>query len=414
MRCGAVMSYYLEKAEDKIYRILGRAFLKNPNGIGRLVMLKKDIHLCKVRGLYSYCKENDGIIEMVEANEYHLCRKPAQTETEFEQDKEFEQRKGFKIYTSRIYNAIVAGGMDAVIKDGDYLTDRMEWDKNGVMMHLPDCVKAADGKECLIKYDLKKLKHIPRGINLIKMWGVNYFHFTFEVISRMQYIDSIPEYKDYPLIMDEEVFQDKKNEELLKWINTDKHPIIKINRRQLYLVEELIIPAVHAWSMHDFEEQRKGYGWLLDSRCALYMRKKILKDFTPQKVFSKVYVTRGDNKRLLNEQEVADYLEKRGFEVVNPDNMSLQEEIDCFATADCIVGVTGAAFTNVIYCKESAKVIQICPFAYQFAGGAAIADSYGANWKYISADVYQAGKTMNQSRFVLSDNKFQCLIESAL
>ena len=182
----------------------------------------------------------------------------------------------------------------------------------------------------------------------------------------------------------------------------------------MYLVEELIIPAVHAWSMHDFAEQRKGYGWLLNSRCALYMRRKILKHYVPQKVFSKVYIIRGNNKRLINEQEVAEYLRKNGFEVVNPDNMTLREEIDCFATADYIVGVTGAAFTNAIYCKENAKIMQICPFAYQFAGGAAITDSYGGHMEYVSADVYQAGKTMNQSQFVLASDKYQSLIERGI
>jgi len=64
---------------------------------------------------------------------------------------------------------------------------------------------------------------------------------------------------------------------------------------------------------------------------------------------------------LFNEEEVAKLFKQFGYEIICPETMSFSEQLDLFAEVHCFAGVTGAAFTNMLYLPENAKVICIVP-----------------------------------------------------
>jgi capsular polysaccharide biosynthesis protein len=78
---------------------------------------------------------------------------------------------------------------------------------------------------------------------------------------------------------------------------------------------------------------------------------------------SRIYMTRkGDQKRIFEgEQLLEDQLRSMEFQVVDPAQHSVDEQIAMFRAADTVVGCTGAAFTNVLYCNPSARIIEIQP-----------------------------------------------------
>jgi hypothetical protein len=60
---------------------------------------------------------------------------------------------------------------------------------------------------------------------------------------------------------------------------------------------------------------------------------------------------------LSDEKELEDFFAKNGYEIINPGDYSLDEQINIFSSASHVAGISGAAFINTIFCKPGTKVI---------------------------------------------------------
>lgn len=78
---------------------------------------------------------------------------------------------------------------------------------------------------------------------------------------------------------------------------------------------------------------------------------------------SRLYVKRpeGSRRRVLNEDAVLDVLGLYGFCVVAPETMSANEQVELFSGAGVVIGVSGAALTNTIFCNPRTKVLTLMP-----------------------------------------------------
>jgi capsular polysaccharide biosynthesis protein len=67
----------------------------------------------------------------------------------------------------------------------------------------------------------------------------------------------------------------------------------------------------------------------------------------------KIYVTRhgAQYRKARNEDLIVAQLEKRGFTVLDPGTMTLSEQISAFKGATTIIGISGAAMTNICFCQ---------------------------------------------------------------
>lgn len=74
----------------------------------------------------------------------------------------------------------------------------------------------------------------------------------------------------------------------------------------------------------------------------------------------KIYVTRKTSiRRVLNEPEVIEFLTKHGFETVDLADFSVAEQAKLLNSASAVVAVHGAGLTNLVFCREQTKVIEI-------------------------------------------------------
>ena len=62
---------------------------------------------------------------------------------------------------------------------------------------------------------------------------------------------------------------------------------------------------------------------------------------------------------MLNEEALAAALGALNFEVVEPERLGLSEQIAAFRSADMIVGPSGSALFNTMFCRPGTKVIDI-------------------------------------------------------
>lgn len=89
----------------------------------------------------------------------------------------------------------------------------------------------------------------------------------------------------------------------------------------------------------------------------------------------RLYITRKNRARtIINEDALIAFLQKQGFLCLDPAELTLVEQIKLFKDAECVVGVMGAAMTNIIFCSKGTRIINLAPgnmpdtFFYFIAG----------------------------------------------
>lgn len=75
----------------------------------------------------------------------------------------------------------------------------------------------------------------------------------------------------------------------------------------------------------------------------------------------RIYISRSKAKRrqIVNEGELIEELLKCGFKILHLEDYSIIEQIKFFRNAEIVMAPHGAGLTNLIYCKENIKVIEL-------------------------------------------------------
>ena len=101
--------------------------------------------------------------------------------------------------------------------------------------------------------------------------------------------------------------------------------------------------------------------WILD-----FLREKFLGKKNENKFPRKFYIDRSDSKsnhrhlrKILNEEEVKNFLKKRGFSILTLSDLSFIDQTKLFYNASEIVGLHGAGFANLIFCKPGTKILEL-------------------------------------------------------
>lgn len=62
-----------------------------------------------------------------------------------------------------------------------------------------------------------------------------------------------------------------------------------------------------------------------------------------------------------NRSEIVTFLKGRGFEIIDPEALSPRQQVVRFARASTVVGIMGAAMTNVVFCPPGSRILDIAP-----------------------------------------------------
>ena len=110
-------------------------------------------------------------------------------------------------------------------------------------------------------------------------------------------------------------------------------------------------------------------------------------DAPPPPACRRLFVVRSDAdpRRLVNAAALQDICATLGFEEIRPETLTLHQQATAFASAEIIVGVKGAALTNLLFCRPGTAIILLSPgdfpdpFFWDLAAiaGADITEIYG-------------------------------------
>lgn len=108
---------------------------------------------------------------------------------------------------------------------------------------------------------------------------------------------------------------------------------------------------------HNFLKFKDTPKWILNEMRECYLKKiKIkqskLKIFIDRKNLSSNY------RDVHNKNEVLELLKSYNFKIIDPSTLNFKKEIETFNSSKVIVGIHGAGFTNLIFCKKKTKIIE--------------------------------------------------------
>ena len=102
----------------------------------------------------------------------------------------------------------------------------------------------------------------------------------------------------------------------------------------------------------------------------------------------RIFVTRGEKARIINEKELATLSEQFGFFVVDSSSLDIMEQIELFSNAKIVLADYGAGCANIVYCGKSTHFYIFTPsnrIDYIFS---TTGHEVGVDVQYILTDPY--------------------------
>jgi hypothetical protein len=214
-----------------------------------------------------------------------------------------------------------------------------------------------------IRKNYVKLNQYPAecasdGIALFGLGSSNWYHWLVEILPCAMLAQSLPHEHDHlPFLVPEECAQVKSFEDALASISNSRS-IVTMRHDRMYRVKNLIaidspvrMPfnvLGHLWPRPvDFEQHTDV---LNDFRTAILKYLGIERRDTSRRIF----LARGNSRREYNQEEILCLANDLNLEIVFPERLSFREQVSLFYHSKLIVGASGAAWANLIFCQRGA------------------------------------------------------------
>ncbi len=143
-------------------------------------------------------------------------------------------------------------------------------------------------------------------------------------------------------------------------------------RHRHILANNLIVPSFPG-----------SIAWMPKWACDFLRR-----EFLPAEVNEKIerlYISRKDasHRRLINEEEIVNLLEKFGFKSVALEGMSVSQQATLLANAKVVVSPHGGGLTNLVFCNKGTKVIEIFSPEYVYHCYWLVSNILGLEYYYV-------------------------------
>jgi len=177
-------------------------------------------------------------------------------------------------------------------------------------------------------------------------WASNYHHWVINCLGRLWWTDHVPELRNVPVIVPSPMSDFQRASLTALGVSPDR--ILPFNGG-VWHVKQLYFPA-----NGDFQPEQLH--WL---------RKRLQQHFGVVEAAGsrRLYISRADasGRQIVNEQEVAEFLTRRGFEILLLGAMPLREQVQAFANAGVVIGPHGSGLTNMLFGPRHQQIIELHP-----------------------------------------------------
>lgn len=213
---------------------------------------------------------------------------------------------------------------------------------------------------------LAKIKNLPlkkyteNAIYLGGTFTTNYYHFLIDILSKVEFLNVIPNYKNLTIVLDISIQENKNLKNLAEFFLKDFDKVYIDNSHYHQFNKLWYISAINPTIPNVVEGTKFEASFTKISPDSIsYLRKICLHNFDLKQVnvksVSKVFIARRSVYRKYNELELLEISKKHGFEPIYFEDLNIHEQIFIMRNADYIIGSSGAAWTNLLFTKENSK-----------------------------------------------------------
>jgi capsular polysaccharide biosynthesis protein len=208
---------------------------------------------------------------------------------------------------------------------------------------------------------------LPMAAVFVDACAHNYAHWLTEVLPRIAVFCSQERFKDTPVVVNDGLHENIL-ESLFMIVGPEREVIMLPIGRSLR-VDTLYVTSVAGYVPYERRSKTTfghSHGMFSPSAFQLIRNKVALSAeiFAYQEWPEKIYIRRNSGARkLINYVEVEGRFITDGYEVLEPEKLTFFEQVQLFNHAKIIVGSSGAAFANIIFCPPEANInIMIAEF----------------------------------------------------
>jgi hypothetical protein len=188
--------------------------------------------------------------------------------------------------------------------------------------------------------------HVKTGFLLYNFWSEGFFHWHFDNLIQLRGIEQFKcQTGTKPILIVSPNLTDWQFE-TLEIMGYDEDDLVAYDA-PVAQVDQLVVVS----------DQRPR------PRAVRWLRKALEPSCDESSNGNRIYLSREDAKRrrVLNETEVVECLDKYSFTKFVPGEHSIREQIRTLSNAEAVVGPHGAGLTNLLHCPEDAKVLELMP-----------------------------------------------------
>ena len=204
--------------------------------------------------------------------------------------------------------------------------------------------------------NLKKVKIDREAFFLSGNFSFNYFHFLVEILAKVQFAQQIPNFQDLLVVANESVEKVENMKTLLSFF-LPQHNIQFLSEGAYYQFPKLwhcTYPNVVVPNIGEGEEYKAEFT-KFSPQSLDYVRRTCLEnlDRTQVKIspIAKVFLARKSEFRKYNETDLLSVAQNYGFQAVYLEDLNIHEQMFLLQNADFVIGPSGAAWTNVLFCQ---------------------------------------------------------------
>lgn len=271
-----------------------------------------------------------------------------------------------RLYITRLQDLLVRGGSN-FLRGGGALVHhdlfRASHDYTSEELHGHMAIRAKTGKVFVFVASADDVhEEIAEAAVFTDAVAPNYAHFMTEVLPRLHmFVRHAPAH--VPLVIDAALHANLQA--AIRLVAGEDRPLIRLQAGQLLRVRDLWVMSVCGYVPF---ERRPGTARLQDhsqgvfSPVALQSMRDAIKTSLHVAADApsgrKVFIRRNSGYRnVINAHEIEDRLVACGFDVVEPEKLTFAGQVALFSSAAVVVGATGAAFANLVFCRPDCRVV---------------------------------------------------------
>ena len=233
-----------------------------------------------------------------------------------------------------------------------------------------------DNESAYIKrFNRKKISEYRNVFFLGGNGSFNFYHWMIEIAPKLLLLNNhhIDQYQIDTIAVNDCIKNNKNYMLLLQEClsHLKKVNIVYINQEDIFFANNLYFMNTFNQTIYNFKENNYNHTFstIYNNKALDFLESRLNSNniSNTYKVHRNIFILRDEkavsefNKRSYNQDEVFGLFEKKGFVGLYFGDLSIAEQAYFFKNADFIIGPSGAAWSNLIFCEKGTKAISWLP-----------------------------------------------------